>query len=99
MSRLTPQLLGGLLLLWNIGYGIFWIGLSESGPVYEASARYGHVEDYDERMKLMEPVMTAGWKEVRAYYPLVLTLVGVNCILAILLLRRLGQQAITRPNV
>jgi hypothetical protein len=41
----------------------------------------------------------AGWKEVRPYYPIVVMLVGVNCFLAVLLLRRLGQQSITRPDV
>jgi hypothetical protein len=95
MSKLTPQVLGGLLLLWNIFYGVFWIGLSETYPISRASDKYGHIEDYDERIALMHTEWAAGRKEVRPYYPLVVTLVGVNCILAILLLRRLGQQPST----
>jgi hypothetical protein len=92
MSKLTPQVLGGLLLAWNILFGFLWIGVGESYVVNRASAKYGHIEDYDQRIALMHQEMEAGRKEVRPYYPLVATLVGVNCLLAILLLRRLGPQ-------
>lgn len=98
MSKLTPQTLGGLLIAWNITFGILWIGLSEVRPVTRASAKYGHIAN-EEGIALMRQDREAGWKEVRPYYPIVVMLVGVNCVLAVLLLRRLGQQSITRPDV
>lgn len=91
MSRLTPPLLGGLLLAWNITFGVLWIGVSETYPINRASAKYGHIEDYDERIALMHQEWDAGEKEVRPYYPFVIALVGVNSVVAILLLRRLSQ--------
>ena len=98
MTKLTPQWLGGLLLAWNIAFGVLWIGVSETYPINRASAKYGHIEDYDERIALMHQEWDAREKEVRPYYPFVLTLVGVNGVLAILLLRLLGPQPSTPPG-
>jgi hypothetical protein len=98
MTKLTPQWLGGLLLAWNIAFGVLWIGVSETYPINRASAKYGHIEDYDERIALMHQEWDAREKEVRPFYPFVIALVGVNCVLAILVLCRLGQQASTPAN-
>jgi len=52
MPKLSPQWLGGLLLAWNITFGILWTGLSECYPVTRASAKYGHIEDFEQRIAL-----------------------------------------------
>jgi hypothetical protein len=81
------KILLALLLLWNIVFPIFWIGLCEARAVTRASNIHGHVEDYEERIGLMRREMDVDTAKSRPYYPAVVIFGAVNAALAVAALR------------
>src|SRR5688572_13364089 len=80
--------IAALILCWNLTVAIAWIGWSEGSETSNASEKYGHILDPEERSKRMLADIEVAAAPRRPYYPAILATTGVNFLFALWTLRQ-----------